>query len=198
MADLHFNGGFGDRLLTFCPLRRLTLRECEGLMGNVPENDSQHPIARLRAFMGLIARQVNTDFARRRERRPEMVPLGGTRGEDDEEDGIALEESLMNAEANPAEDVLAHHERVALRRMVRRALATARLSSQQWAIMRCKYVEELSNVDIAGILRTTAGNVGVQLDEVRKKLRRSMEILRLQDTDVDQLLTDFLSRWRDA
>jgi RNA polymerase sigma factor (sigma-70 family) len=167
-------------------------------MGNVPENDSQHPIARLRAFMGLIARQVNTDFARRRERRPEMVPLGGTRGEDDEEDGIALEESLMNAEANPAEDVLAHHERVALRRMVRRALATARLSSQQWAIMRCKYVEELSNVDIAGILRTTAGNVGVQLDEVRKKLRRSMEILRLQDTDVDQLLTDFLSRWRDA
>ncbi len=172
-------------------------------MRNVRERVEKHPIAQLMGFMNEVAVNLIRDDARKQKRQPQWESLDAAVGDANDGDGATLADRVADAEADVSEEALSPSGKAALQRVVRQAFGE--LSQQQQAIIQLDVANEgtLSDKEIAEILHTqyarvTANTVRNQRSRARDKLRESLQALRAKDANVDELLSDFLSRWRDA
>jgi RNA polymerase sigma factor (sigma-70 family) len=166
-------------------------------MRNV-QRAEKHPIAQLMGFMNEVAVNLIRDDARRRTRQPQWESLDGAVGDANDGDGTALVDVVTDPETDVVEEVLLSFERTALRRVVLRVLAQLPLRQQE--IIRLDFANEgtLKDNEIADILDTTVGTVRNRRSLARSKLRESLQALRAKDENVDELLSNFFLRRRDA
>ncbi len=162
-------------------------------MDKVTDKESTpHPIAQLNAWMKKIADNLRYDARRQESRRFDTVPIDGTL--DGDGDGLSIEEILPDPQVNVEDEALAGIERAALHRVVTRLWRRAQLSEQQRMIIRLRHVEGWSNVRIADKLNTTPATVDAQHYRARKRLYECLQALRAQDSDVDQVIKNILSK----
>ncbi|MCS6863334.1 MAG: sigma-70 family RNA polymerase sigma factor [Abditibacteriales bacterium] len=167
-------------------------------MENVQEQVGKHPIAQLIGFTNVVALNIIRDDARQQKRQPLQASLDEMREDANDGDGATLADSIADAETDVSEEALSSFGRTALRRAVHQALA--QLSQQQRAIIRLDIANEweLTDNEIANILSTTVNTVRNQRSRAMERLRESLQALCDKSPDFGGLLSDFLSRWRDA
>ncbi len=167
-------------------------------MSNGQERVEKHPIAQLMGFMNEVVVNLIRDDARKQKRQPQWESLDVAVSDANGGDGAALAERVADAEADVSEEALLPSERTALQWVVLQAIA--QLSQQQQEIIRLDVANEwtLNDNEIADILGTTVSTVRNQRSRAMSKLRESLQVLCAKDPNVNELLSDFLSRWRDA